>query len=217
MSVTGRRCRRLGLVAVTVAVAAMAAACSGGSDSGKSTSASRLPPNDKEAIEKVFVSQLDRLGLRLTRGALVDLKTGKPSATGTHLAVYVEPTGTYSADDYARRIVAVTRVFAPRSFDRWRGLESFDVCQEPLPAADARPEPPPKTKVTMTRDASREIKWRGLDLPNLLIDAKRLGSRALSVYAEPEVRTTALYQDGLVKAQASQTTSPSAPPSSYSR
>ena len=33
-------------------------------------------------------------------GVLVDLKTGKPSATGTHLAVYVEPTGNFTPDDY---------------------------------------------------------------------------------------------------------------------
>jgi hypothetical protein len=199
---------------VACAIGAAAGCSSGGSSNDKSKPA--LPANDKETIGKVFAPQLDRLGLRLTRGALVDLNTGKPSATGTHLAVYVEPTGPYTVDDYARRIVAVTKVFAPRSFDAWRGLASFDVCQEPLPEGDARPEPPPKTKVTMTRDAPRQVHWKGLDLPQLLIDAKRLGTRALSVYAEPEVRRTPMYQDALVKAQASsQATSPPPPSPSY--
>ncbi len=197
-----------------LATAATAVACSGGS-SGNDEAAGKLPLNKKAVIEKVFESRLDRLGLRLTRGALVDLKTGKPSAKGTHLAVYVEPTGPYTADDYARRVVAVTRVFAPRSFDMWRGLQSFDVCQEPLPEVDARPEPPPKTKVTMTRDAARKLRWKGLDLSTLLTDAKRLGSRQLSVYAASDVRSTARYQDAIVRAQASQTTSPPPPAPSY--
>lgn len=199
---------------MVLATAATAVACSGGS-SGNDEAAGKLPLNKKAVIEKVFESRLDRLGLRLTRGALVDLKTGKPSAKGTHLAVYVEPTGPYTADDYARRVVAVTRVFAPRSFDMWRGLQSFDVCQEPLPEVDARPEPPPKTKVTMTRDAARKLRWKGLDLSTLLTDAKRLGSRQLSVYAASDVRSTARYQDAMVRAQASQTTSPPPPAPSY--
>jgi hypothetical protein len=199
---------------MVLATAATAVACSGGS-SGNDEAAGKLPLNKKAVIEKVFESPLDRLGLRLTRGALVDLKTGKPSAKGTHLAVYVEPTGPYTADDYARRVVAVTRVFAPRSFDMWRGLQSFDVCQEPLPEVDARPEPPPKTKVTMTRDAARKLRWKGLDLSTLLTDAKRLGSRQLSVYAASDVRSTARYQDAIVRAQASQTTSPPPPAPSY--
>jgi hypothetical protein len=213
LSVTGRRRREFSFVVVALAIVATVAACSGGSGSDKP--ASKLPPNKKAVIEKVFESRLDRLGLRLTRGALVDLKTGKPSASGTHLAVYVEPTGPYTPDDYARRVVAVTRVFAPLSFDTWRGLQSFDVCQEPLPEVDARPEPPPKTKVTMTRDAARKVRWKGLDLPTLMIDAKRLGSRQLSVYAAPDVRSTPRYQDAAVRAQASQTTSPPPPAPSY--
>jgi hypothetical protein len=211
LSVAGPHRRRvLGLVALTLAITA--AACS--SASGDDESKRALPPNDKAAIEKVFSRRLDRLGLRLTRGALVDLDTGKVSPRGTHLAVYVEPTGPYTADEYAGRIVAVTKVFAPRSFDTWSGLTSFDVCQEPLQSLDTRPEPPPKTKVDMTRKASDKVNWKELDLPQLLTDAKRLGARQLSVYAEPEVRRTAMYQDALVKAQAAVPSTNSPPPPS---
>ena len=67
----------------------------------------------------------------------------------------------------------------------------------------------------MTREAEREFDWKGPDLPTLLTDSKRLGSRALSVYAEPEVRRTAMYQDAMVRAQASATTSPPPPAPSY--
>jgi hypothetical protein len=210
LTVRGQRLRELSAATVMVAIAITA--CSGsGSDEAKR----KLPPNDKAAIERDFESRLDRLGLRLTRGALIDRKINKPSATGTHLAVYVEPTGPYTPDDYAGSVVAVTRVFAPLSFDRWRGLQSFDVCQEPLPSVDTRAEPPPKTKVEMTRDAARKVRWKGLDLATLLTDAERLGSRALSVYAAPDVRRTPMYQSAAVKAQASATTTPAPPSPSY--
>jgi hypothetical protein len=209
LSLTGRGRRNLGLAAVAVALVA-AAGCSQGS-----SNESQLPPNNKAAIEKVFRRQLDELGLRLTRGALVDVESGKASSEGTHLAVYVEPKGAYSADDYAGSIVAVTKTFAPGSFDTWGGLVSFDVCQEPLPSVDSRAEPPPKTKVEMTRDASGKVEWGELDLPQLLMDEKRLGKRELSVYVDPEVRGTSMYQDAQVQALAS-SPSTNAPPPSYS-
>jgi hypothetical protein len=192
-----------------VTIAAVAAACSSGS--GSSESAHALPPNDKAAIERVFAAQLERLGVRLTRGALVDLKTGNPSDKGTHLAVYVEPIGAFTPDDYARGTVPTLRAFIPTAFERWSGLKSFDVCQEPLPALDTRPEPPPETKVDVTKEASAKVRWDDMDLARLLTDAKRLGPRALSVYARPDVRNTSFYQDAAVAANTAGRTS--APPS----
>jgi hypothetical protein len=214
LRITGRVRRTFGLAAVAaMLIAAGACSSSGGNES------QRLPPNDKVVIEKVFRSELDRLGLRLTRGALVDLDSGRASSKGTHLAVYVEPMGPYSADDYAGSIAPVTKVFAPRAFDTWSGLVSFDVCQEPLPSVDTRPEPPPKTKVDMTRNASDKVDWDDLDLAHLLMDERRLGKRELSVYADTEVRRTTMYQDAYVQAVASSpsTNAPAAPPPSYSR
>ena len=111
------------------------------------------------------------------------------------------------------------RAFIPAAFERWGGLTSFDVCQEPLPAADARPEPPPVTKVDLTKAASRKVRWDDVDLPRLLRDAKRLGPRALSVYAKPDVRRTGFYQDATVKANTSTpgTTAPAPTSPSYTR
>ena len=211
-----RRTRRLFTIGAAGALACTAAVgCSSGTGDGDSAKA--LPRNDKAAIERVFRPALERLGVRLTRGALVDLKTGKPSPTGTHLAVYVEPTGDYTPDDYARGTVRTLRAFIPAAFERWGGLTSFDVCQEPLPATDARPEPPPITKVDLTKAASRKVRWDDLDLTRLLRDAKRLGPRALSVYAKPDVRLTGFYQDATVKANASAKTVPAPTSPSYSR
>src|SRR4029453_9716298 len=102
---TGSASPRLRITVACLLISAVAAACSSGSGSGNSD-ANALPPNDKAAIERVFAPALDRLGVRLTRGALVDPKTGKPSSSGKHLAVYVEPTGNYTSEDYARGTVA---------------------------------------------------------------------------------------------------------------
>lgn len=217
MIATTRARRALSVVATGLVVTAAVAACSSGSANGESKNANALPPNDKAAIERVFAAKLRRLGVRLTRGALVDRKTGKPSAKGTHLAVYVEPTKAFTADDYARGTVSTLRAFIPSTFERWGGLDSFDLCQEPLPTVDAQPEPPPETKVDLTKEASRKVRWGDLDLARLLTDAKRLGPRALSVYAKPDVRNTALYQRAAVKVNTSVSSRTTAtPPSSRS-
>lgn len=211
--------QRLGIAGAGVVFCAAVVACSSGSGNGNSN-ARALPPDDKAAIERVFAPALKPLGVRLTRGALVDLSTGKPSPSGTHLAVYVEPTGDYTAEDYGRGTVRTLRAFIPTAFERWRGLTSFDLCQEPLPAADARPEPPPVTKVDLTKAAVRKVRWDNLDLVGLLRDAKRLGSSALSVYARPDVRLTSFYQDATMKANAAATagtTTPPPPSPSYGR
>ena len=202
--------QRLRVTVIGVLMGVVAAACSSGSGDGNSN-AHALPPNDKAAIERAFAPALERLGVRLTRGALVDLKTGKPSPNGKHLAVYVEPTGNYTSEDYARSTVATLRAFIPAAFERWGGLTSFDLCQEPLPATDARPEPPPVTKVDLTKAASRKVHWDDLDLTRLLRDANRLGSRALSVYAKPDVRLTGFYQDAAQKAKTADTADGSSP------
>ena len=64
-----------------------------------------------------------------------------------------------------------------RAFERWPGFTSFDVCQEPLPADDARPEPPPITKVDLTkrRPPRRGGLRPGPPAPTL---AEHLGPRA---------------------------------------
>jgi hypothetical protein len=198
LRITPRTRRLLGIAAAGALACTAVVGCSSGSGGGHSAKA--LPPNDKAAIERFFAPALKQLGVRLTRGALVDLKTGKPSATGTHLAVYVEPTGDYTPEDYARGTVKTLRAFIPTAFERWGGLTSFDVCQEPPPAADARPAPPPITKVDLTKAALRKVRWDDVTLARLLRDARRLGPRALSVYAKPDVRMTGFYQDATVKA-----------------
>jgi hypothetical protein len=181
---------RRGLVLVGVILVASVAAC--GSDSDDEQGA--LPPNRRDAIAAPFASELEDLGLRITRAAVVDADTGTPAPGATHLAVYVEPTGAYSPDDFATGIATVTRVFLPTTFDRWPGLTSFDVCQEPLPGVDDSRTPPPKTQIAISHDASDAIDWDGTDLQELLAMAARQRDDSFTVFADEEVSTSATFQ-----------------------
>lgn len=135
---------------------------------------STLPPNDRARLAKMFDDELERFDLRLTRGALIDLSGNRyeRSDTGTHLALYVEPVSDdYSPLDYLDNLVPVTKLFAPEIFQRWPGLMSFDVCQEPRGAIDAGEEPPPETQVNVSRIQSEAIDWATVDNVDLVAAA----------------------------------------------
>ena len=135
--------------------------------------AEHLPPNDFEELAAIFDDELEPLGLKMTRGALVDTTGGyEESDTGRHLAVYVEPTGEYTTADYAEGIVPSAQVFLPEVFERWDRLETFDVCQEPLPGADDRKEPPPVTQLYVSREEARPIEWETVGLAELVAAAE---------------------------------------------
>lgn len=133
-----------------------------------------LPPNSVEELAAIFDPGLAELGVRLTRAGLVDRTDGNYTyrPDGTHLALYVEPIGAYSRADYARGVMTITEFFSTRIFDRWPGLESFDVCQEPHPDVDDSPEPRAETQVTLREDAAREIDWETFTLTDLLVLAR---------------------------------------------
>ena len=57
-----------------------------------------LPPAARQDLVAIFEKKVAPFGLRVTRAALVNLY-GKRDPKGTHLAIYVEPTRAYTADD----------------------------------------------------------------------------------------------------------------------
>ena len=116
----------------------------------------------------IFGPKVEQYGLRVTRAALVNLSNDKRDPNGTHLAIYVEPTGAYTPQDYIDGTIDVSHVFLPYVFTRWRGLTSFDVCQEPRPAVDPRPVPAPETQVYATRAGSKLIDWSTVDVPTMI-------------------------------------------------
>ncbi len=172
---------RITLLLLTVA---LGAACS---DSSEPAADEHLPTNDFEELAEMFDEELEPLGLRMTRGALVDTSDGyEESDTGRHLAVYVEPTEEYTTADYADGIVPSAQVFLPAVFERWDRLETFDVCQEPLPGTDDRKEPPPVTQLYVSRDEADAIEWETVDLAELM-DAAEPPQRDFRLYVSPTV------------------------------
>ena len=173
--------------AAVAALALVAAACGGDDAATPSTvdpasvttsgSQSDLPPPDALDLEELYGDALADLGLRLTdRGGLIDRSGGgyQPSPTGTHLALYVEPVGERSPEEYVEGIRSVAVVFAD-VFDRWGGLESYDVCQEPEEDPDPpanqpydESEPLPVTQIELTRAQAAAIDWATVTVEDLV-------------------------------------------------
>lgn len=189
---------RSSLVAFLLVAAVFAGAACG----PDGTEERSLPPNDFEQLVDIFDAELEPLGLKLTRGALIDTSNGRyqPSDTGRHLAVYVEPTGEYTTTEYAEGIVPSAQVFLPEVFERWDRLETFDVCQEPLPADDDREEPPPVTQLYLSRSDSERFDWKTVTLPELIAAAEGAGPE-FRLYAAPPVRSDPAYAEATLQAQ----------------
>jgi hypothetical protein len=152
-----------------------------------------LPPQDLTSIREVYDDALAGMGLRLTRAALIDLAGGRyePSPQGRHLALYAEPLEGASPEQYAEGFWTLSAVVTPDVFARWPALESYDICQEPLPEVDDSPEPPPVTQINITRAAAAEVDWDDGTLTDLLVAARR--NNEVRLVATAEVRATAVY------------------------
>lgn len=173
-------------VAVAAALLLGASACGGSDDTGSAPSTvaapAELPPAAALDLEELYGDALADLGLRLTdRGGLIDRSGGgyQPSATGTHLALYVEPIGERTAEEYVEGIRSVAVVFAD-VFERWSGLESYDVCQEPAedaPTPNDQPyddtEPLPVTQIELTREQADAIDWSTVTVAELIAASKQ--------------------------------------------
>lgn len=162
--------RRLAaLVAVVVSVGALPA--------GATVSERRLPPPDRDDLARIFDPKVERLGFRTTRARLQNLDTYETDPKGRHLAIYLEPTEEgFTDEDYIASFVETSRVFLPRVFNRWRGLRTFDVCLEPLPSEDARPEPPPITQIFVARESVGAVNWKTVTLADLIALSAEYGT-----------------------------------------
>ncbi|CAN5746565.1 hypothetical protein BH20ACT2_BH20ACT2_09740 [soil metagenome] len=157
-----------------------------------------LPPSSFEELAARYDPLLASHGLRLTRGALIDRSGGgyEPSATGTHLALYVEPTGVYSADDYLDGITELAALFGPMLFSEHADLETYDICQEPPPADDDSTEPPPITQVDLTRAQSAAIDW-GTATLDTVVAAAEAEPPGLRLILSDVLRATDRYRRAL--------------------
>ena len=138
----------------------MAAGCTAGAD--------RLPPPTIAEIAPIYEDALDAAGVRLTeRGGLIDTSTGyETSSQGTHLALYVAPVEDQPIEAYVEGLTELTALFATDVFERWPGLESFDVCQQQY--VDDAPLGPVLSQVSLTRAVATSISWASMTVDELL-------------------------------------------------
>jgi hypothetical protein len=190
--------RFVALVVCTVAFVLIGAATA-----NAAPSSSGLPPSARQKLAAIFDPKVHHFGLRVTRAALLDGKNRR-SARGTHLAIYLQPTGKYTADDYVHGAVTVTRVFLPYVFSRWPNLRTFDVCQEPHPEVDNRPEPAPETQVYASRHSITGINWKTADLHTLMVLAASQSITTgtdrpdvFALYITKHLQTAAAYRDAV--------------------
>jgi hypothetical protein len=182
-------------------VLALALALPGGASAGAAPRNGSLPPSARKDLVAVFKKKVAPFGLRVTRAALVNPKQER-DPKGTHLAIYVEPTGEYTPQDYIDGTVDVSKVFLPYVFSRWRGLKSFDVCQEPRPTVDDRPAPPPETQVYATRAGSKLVDWKTVDVATMIrTSAEQAAATGInedvpfSLYVTQHLKNTPAYQE----------------------
>ena len=127
-----------------------------------------LPPPDLAALAPVLDPLVRPLDLRVARAALVDRDGGPPNPEARHLAVYVEPTVGFSDERFVQTILPLARAVTPFVFERWPGLESYDICQEPSPGVDDRPEPETQTVFDVSRSYADATDWATVGLPELV-------------------------------------------------
>lgn len=204
------RARPVLLTAAVLLLLGPAAAC--GDDEGDGatadsvdaqTSGDDFPPNDVDALAEVYDPMFEDDGLVLTRGALIDRSDGgyETSDTGTHLALYVEPTGEQTDEEYLDLLVDTTARVTPQVFSEWGSVETYDICQEPLPEVDDREEPVPVTQVEITREAAADIDFEALDLAELLAIANTEVDPPVRVYVDPTLKELPAWQAAVDEAE----------------
>jgi hypothetical protein len=145
--------------------------------------AQALPPDDVTTVRRFYEPVLAPLGLTLTRAALIDRSNGgyEPSPNGTHFALYVEPTRPFTDEEFVQNLWTLSAEVTPDVFARWSGLVSYDICQEPNPGEDDRPEPFPITQLDLTREGSAQVDWVNGDLVDLLVASRTIPDFAVRV------------------------------------
>jgi hypothetical protein len=154
-----------------------------------------VPPAAASDLDVIYGAALADIGLALTdRGGLIDRSGGGyvPSAAGDHLALYVTPTGQRSMQQYVDGIRDVAVIFDD-VFERWPGLASFDVCQEPLEDAPPGREPLPVTQIEVTRQEAAAIDWDAVTAADL-VRSSRADPPGLALRVSAELLRSSAYE-----------------------
>jgi hypothetical protein len=167
--------------------ALLASACA---SSKKTASAQTIPADGAAAMTKVYGSRLQALGWTIQRSEVHHSDMPGVSAPGKHhLAVYVRPVGHKTPAQYIDGLATVSRVFLPDVFNRWPGLLSFDVCEEPAADVDPSDEPKPVTQILVTRQQAAAVDWAKAT-PVDVVAAGTKHPNTIVLYASPELTGT---------------------------
>jgi hypothetical protein len=143
------------------------------------------PPGDEAAIAAMINPLIADLGLRFSYGSLIDRTanaTFEPSPTGDHFAVYVEPINDdYTDAEFIENTWVLAARLTPKLFGQYRGLASWDICQEPRPGENDEARPPPVTQLDIYRDGAEDIDWDNGSLADLIAAARDDESTTLRV------------------------------------
>ena len=189
--------RRVATMAAGAALAGalVVAGCSSGSSHGAaatSTTARRagLPPSDQASLKAVVAPLLARFGDDVQR---VEVETNPTPDHHVMLSLYARPRDARTPDQYATGLVPLARAVMPVLLARYPGLYAVDLCQEAQhPPADVA-EPPPLTRVYVTRPKSAAVRWDQLDLPALRRQAHSRNP-SIEIYVDPVVAGSATFR-----------------------
>ena len=168
-----------------------------GTNAGSTVDPQTLPPARALDLEPLYGEALASVGMQLTdRGGTIDRAGGGyvASPTGRHLALYVEPIDDRTIDEYFDGILDVALVFSD-IYDRWPGLETYDVCQEPTdPDGTQGPEPLPVTQIELTRAQSDAIDWDTATVEDL-VRASQVDPPGLTLRVSAQMAAHPAYAD----------------------
>ncbi len=123
-----------------------------------------VPPSSFNALIEIFQPALDDLDLTLARAAVSEFEAGP------HLALYVVPNGPEGgAQGFLDRTVPLVAALEPLLFERFPGLRTFDVCQEPFQAVRSDDFPLPETLLVMNEEQLDSVPdWSSATLVDLM-------------------------------------------------
>jgi hypothetical protein len=188
--------RRLASVAAGAALAgALAVAgCSSGSSRGTATSTTArragLPPSDQASLKAVVAPLLAPFGDDVQR---VEVETNPTPDHHVMLSLYARPRDARTPDQYATGLAPLAKAVVPTLLARYPGLYAVDLCQEAQhPPADVA-EPPPLTRVYVTRPRSAAVHWDRLDLSAIRRQAHGRNP-SIEIYVDPIVAGSATFR-----------------------
>ncbi len=159
------------------------------------------PAGDDASLEAFLNPLVEEFGVRFQRGSLVNRgdEVYEASATGTHLALYVEPLEPFTDDQFVVNTWAIAARVTPVVFNSYSGVMSYDICQVPYTDQPREGTPPPVTQVDIDRQTAAEIDWANGSLADLLVGLQD-PEATLTVRLNPELQQTPAFVAALSEA-----------------